>query len=360
MADTQHNTVFLRLEGPLQSWGTSSRFVVRDTGDEPSKSGVLGLICAALGLPRTQAGDKLADLRRLRMGVRIDRAGVIWTDYHTAGAKIGLTKAGGGIKRTETTGEIETGLSRRDYLCDASFLVALMGRPSMIADIADSLQSPVWPPYLGRKSCPPAVPVFAGTGGYADLATALSSVPWRPRLSGIDEPPANLVAFIELPASGTPLPPDATPRMDQPRSFCPPVYEARYVVQTAVACPWGSPPQELGPTDSARRPDYRATKWLRETRPQRLAQDEYLCVFCKQPADQVHHIDYTRTRNEAPEDLRSLCRLCHDAITMLEYGRQLGRHRIDPCLPAWREAILAKRAEILGERVTQRLALGRA
>ncbi len=138
MVDTQPNTVFLRLEGPLQAWGTTSRFVVRDTGDEPSKSGVLGLLCAALGRSRCQADDSLAKLRHLRMGVRVDRPGVVWSDYHTAGAKIGLTKAAGGIKKTEITGEIETALSRRDYLCDASFLVALMGTPATVAGLATS------------------------------------------------------------------------------------------------------------------------------------------------------------------------------------------------------------------------------
>ena len=49
------HTLLLRLEGPLQSWGTSSRFPQRDTGFEPSKSGVIGLLCAALGKPRARS-----------------------------------------------------------------------------------------------------------------------------------------------------------------------------------------------------------------------------------------------------------------------------------------------------------------
>ncbi len=47
------SVLLLRLAGPLQSWGTQSRFRVRDTGREPSKSGVIGLLCTALGRPRT-------------------------------------------------------------------------------------------------------------------------------------------------------------------------------------------------------------------------------------------------------------------------------------------------------------------
>src|SRR5260370_17357943 len=75
-------TLLLRLAAPMQSWGTQSRFVVRDTGLEPSKSGVIGLLCAALGRPREAP---MEDLARLRMGVRVDRGGVMQTDYHTAG-----------------------------------------------------------------------------------------------------------------------------------------------------------------------------------------------------------------------------------------------------------------------------------
>lgn len=43
------STLLMRLAGPLQSWGTTSRFDQRDTGKEPSKSGVIGLMAAALG-----------------------------------------------------------------------------------------------------------------------------------------------------------------------------------------------------------------------------------------------------------------------------------------------------------------------
>lgn len=75
------NTLLLRLEGPMQSWGVQSRFGMRDTESEPSKSGVIGLLCAALGLPRSA---NLENLVALRMGVRVDREGKISVDYQTA------------------------------------------------------------------------------------------------------------------------------------------------------------------------------------------------------------------------------------------------------------------------------------
>lgn len=74
-------TLLLRLQGPMQSWGTTSRFDERDTQLEPSKSGVLGLVCAALGRDRHEPVD---DLAVLRMGVRVDQEGVPMRDYQTA------------------------------------------------------------------------------------------------------------------------------------------------------------------------------------------------------------------------------------------------------------------------------------
>ena len=71
-------TLLLRLAGPMQSWGTTSRFDERDTQLEPSKSGVIGLLCAALGRDRAESVD---DLAALRMGVRVDREGVPMRDF---------------------------------------------------------------------------------------------------------------------------------------------------------------------------------------------------------------------------------------------------------------------------------------
>ena len=66
------STLLLRLAGPLQSWGDSSRFTRRETRAEPTKSGVLGLLAAAQGRRRT---DPILDLAALRFGVRIDQPG---------------------------------------------------------------------------------------------------------------------------------------------------------------------------------------------------------------------------------------------------------------------------------------------
>jgi len=142
--------LLIRLVGPMQSWGTQSRFSERDTGREPSKSGVIGLICAALGRKRSES---IQDLGQLRMGVRVDQEGKIVRDYQTTS---NIFRASGGLKPTN--------VSNRYYLADASFLVALEGPEPLLSDIDSALRNPRWQIYLGRKSFLPSMPVWVQDG----------------------------------------------------------------------------------------------------------------------------------------------------------------------------------------------------
>lgn len=77
-------TLLLRLAAPLQSWGMDSKFETRKTNREPTKSGIIGLLSAALGLRRDET-EEIEKLNQLRFAVRVDREGSLLIDYHTAG-----------------------------------------------------------------------------------------------------------------------------------------------------------------------------------------------------------------------------------------------------------------------------------
>ncbi len=165
--------LLLCLAGPMQSWGTQSRFTHRDTDLEPSKSGVIGLICAALGKPRdeNERADlpSLKALAELKMGLRVDWQGTLKRDYHTAQY---VAKAGGGIKDCE--------LSNRFYLSDACFLVGLLGELPLLEWVHKALANPVWPLYLGRKAFVPGLPVHRPDGllpDCDDLSVVLKNYP---------------------------------------------------------------------------------------------------------------------------------------------------------------------------------------
>lgn len=157
-------TLLLRLQGPMQSWGTTSRFDERDTQLEPSKSGVLGLVCAALGRDRKEPVD---DLSTLRMGVRVDREGIPMRDYQTA---TGVVASTGKVDANRTV------VSQRYYLADAIFLVVLEGDRALLGQIHTALRTPYWPLSLGRKSFVPSMPAHIPDGlSDADMITALKN-----------------------------------------------------------------------------------------------------------------------------------------------------------------------------------------
>lgn len=151
--------------GPMQSWGTRSRFQERDTEREPSKSGMIGMLCAALGRDRNEPVD---DLAKLKIGVRVDREGKLEKDFQTAQD---VAVASGG-----TTQNL---LSNRYYLADAAFLVGVEGQMELLGKLHGALRKPVWPLFLGRKSYVPSNPFYLKDGlqNEISLDAALSAYP---------------------------------------------------------------------------------------------------------------------------------------------------------------------------------------
>ena len=165
--------LLLRLEGPLQSWGERARWDLRDTAPMPTKSGLVGLLGCAMGLPRGNTGLIKME-KALTMGVRADRPGTYLEDYHTITGEI-ITADGKVRGKKSDDGTI---ISRRQYLQDASFLVVLDGEEEILRHCAKSLKCPVWTVYLGRRNCVPTRPVLYGiTDRYKSIEEALKNVP---------------------------------------------------------------------------------------------------------------------------------------------------------------------------------------
>ncbi|UWE08713.1 type I-E CRISPR-associated protein Cas5/CasD [Actinacidiphila bryophytorum] len=155
--------LLLHLAGPLQSWGERSHFNERDTARFPTRSGVMGLLAAALGRSR---GEPLGDLTRLSLTVRTDRPGVLLNDLHTVGGGLPSRETVTTAEGKKRPGDTGTLLTHRAYLADAAFTVALTSAdPSdrgTISACAEALREPQWPPFLGRRSCPPEGPLLIG------------------------------------------------------------------------------------------------------------------------------------------------------------------------------------------------------
>jgi len=154
------STLLLRLTSPLQSWGVNSKFDWRYTERMPSKSAVIGLIASALGIKRN--GDINENICDLLFGVRVDNEGMLLKDFHTVQNPDNKTK------------KIVT---NRYYLADAVFLAGLEGDVSLLSEIEQALRFPVFPLFLGRRSCPPEGQVVLGIREKS-LLDALREEPW--------------------------------------------------------------------------------------------------------------------------------------------------------------------------------------
>ncbi|MDX6741540.1 type I-E CRISPR-associated protein Cas5/CasD [Actinocorallia sp. A-T 12471] len=261
MSDT--HVLLVRLAGPLQSWGVTGRFAHRDTRSHPTKSGVIGLCAAALGLDRD---EPLGELAHVRFGVRADRPGTALRDYHTVGGgtmplrpRDLITDYRRAAKAVEIPGtesatstafgrwevdewygspkyvsaDPESGalvsgqvhrhalITERWYLADAAFLVGLEHSDVALLDrIAHALEHPKRLLWLGRKACPPSGDLALGVvpGALKEVFETHALLPDVHRYEGSPSAPATGVRPLAWIESPSPIP-GAGPLSDQPVRF---------------------------------------------------------------------------------------------------------------------------------------------
>lgn len=157
---------------------------------------MIGLLAAALGLRRDET-EPLTRLAQLRFGVRVEREGQLLVDFHMA--------------RNEE--KDRSYVTYRHYLEDAVFLVGLESEDTaLLQELAEALTHPVFPLYLGRRACPPTLPLCLGLREQG-LVEALQAEPalcpggpsrpasWRMPTAGAGGCPAAGCAALLRPAA---------------------------------------------------------------------------------------------------------------------------------------------------------------
>ena len=158
-------TILLKFSGPIQSWGTNSRFETRHTDYYPSKSAVIGMISAALGYKRDD--QRIEKLNELDFAVRIDQEGKLAKDYHIAQK----FKDNGDFDRTYVT--------NRYYLEDGVFVVGLSHEnDEYIGKIEKALRYPYFQLFMGRRAFPIS-PDFIIEIKEETLLESLTKLPWQ-------------------------------------------------------------------------------------------------------------------------------------------------------------------------------------
>lgn len=161
----------VRLIGPLQAYGGTSVAVDRPTEEAPTKSAMMGLLGAALGIDRGDTSALVELDRSFALVVRVDSAGTALTDYHTV---LEIPSLDGASIRKHAT------ITRRTYLADAAFTVLFVQQSEALLERwHDALRYPRYAPVLGRRACPPAVPLVDRERKIVAGAT------WRALLNGV-------------------------------------------------------------------------------------------------------------------------------------------------------------------------------
>jgi len=151
----------LYFDAPMQSWGFQSRLERRTTLGYPTKSGVVGMLCAALGIPR-QDRDSIRQLANLGIYVLVLSKAQRMTDFHTVGGGYDPKQDKDSVPAKVDGGAPATVVTYRDYLVDGKFAVLLHGEATLLGRCEAALRDPKWGVWLGRKSCIPAAPICHG------------------------------------------------------------------------------------------------------------------------------------------------------------------------------------------------------
>ncbi len=170
--------VALRLHGPMQAWGGPVIGDTRPTLPFPTRSGVLGLVAACMGILRSENDRLLALAEGARVHVRVDASGTPLVDDQTI------------QDNPNASPTRQTIQSKRSYLCDASFVAVVVPGPHTSAQaIASAALSPVFAPSLGRRTCVLSTPLLIAAEVVGSDAIAL--------FDGIERGPKELLELLD-------------------------------------------------------------------------------------------------------------------------------------------------------------------
>jgi CRISPR system Cascade subunit CasD len=191
--------VALKLQGVMQAWGGHTYEDFRHTELIPTRSALLGLLAACLGIDRNDTNALQTLAAAVRMAVRVDGTAYLpqrITDYHTV---LEPRKVDGKPRKDPV-------VSHREYWCDAQYTVLLKISDDAewsLKQISKALQKPVYTPFLGRRSCPISRPLLEGIVEATDFEAAFDLIEPRKGLIYSEQKPS--VAATSYRLRDTPL-----------------------------------------------------------------------------------------------------------------------------------------------------------
>jgi CRISPR system Cascade subunit CasD len=186
-------TLILKTEG-LSAYGLQTFDVHRKVNHFPTRSAVIGLLAAALGIERTNQ-QKLFELSEsILVAVQVNNAGEKMMDYHTV------------QNFRSPDGKIQKGTkpTYREYWCDSEYTFAISAPCDLIQKLVLAVKTPKFTLFQGRKSCPLTRPLFEGVMDVDNPAIALKHRAEKGQIFS-DMQGENLVATLQVRDKLTPV-----------------------------------------------------------------------------------------------------------------------------------------------------------
>lgn len=165
--------LYFTIAGVLQSWGEQSSWNVRDSAEWPTKSGITGMISAALGWGYDD--PRIGELcESIEIGFKTcNRFSPQLNDFQTVNYYGGILADG----KRETRDAQKTIVQHKYYIMDRKYLVAISASDEILNSIFEAMMNPRWAMHLGRACCPPSQPIIPVIKEYDSIEEALTSIP---------------------------------------------------------------------------------------------------------------------------------------------------------------------------------------
>ncbi len=204
--------LLFRLYGPMAAWGDIAVGEQRPSHGHPSKSAIIGLLAAALGIRRDEEEKHNKLNSEVNFATRVDVSGELLRDYHTTQTPPQIRNRVFYTRHDELAAEkLNTILSQRDYRTDACYTVALWlnteSASGSLQLFERALRQPKFVLYLGRKSCPPGLPLAPQIVQAETLKQAFENLPVREELLRCLPEQKQINYYwerVDFPASGFP------------------------------------------------------------------------------------------------------------------------------------------------------------
>lgn len=187
-------TLILKTEG-LSAYGLQTFDVHRRVNHFPTRSAIIGMLSAALGITRSQHADLYALSQCLTIAVQVNNAGEKMMDFHTV------------QNFRSPMGKIQKGHPKptyREYWCDSEHTFAITAELDVIEKLITAVKAPEFTLFQGRKSCPLTRPLFEVVMDESNPANALKSLGLKGQVFS-DMQGDNHVATLQVRDKVTPM-----------------------------------------------------------------------------------------------------------------------------------------------------------